>query len=547
MAKLIIDDTENIEEFVMEGQRTTIGREVSNDITLAPSYVSRFHSEIEFDGNSYVITDLNSSNGTLVNGKVIDQCTLNDKDRVQIGAIVMTFVADPQIQPPEPVSHTDAEETEETDDVDGTRMLATGAPKGEGMETAEADVPQDEEPAVVAPPVDKKPPSPPPPPLPSKSQGDLLEMARKQLLDMMDLSPAATIEGDAEKRHKAMEVLRDFLEQNKDLVPEGEKKGNVARELLAQILPFGPLDDLLEDPSISTVYVNSPDQVYTSSGGKVTRRDTVFESEEQIMAVLERLAGSSGRRIYKDKPMAYFHRKDGLKVQAVLPPYTPQGPSLVIKKAPPRLYTLETLVEEEAITSEVAQFLEGCVAERRNLVITGDVTTGKTTLLKSLCDQIPEKERVVVLEELGELSLEHPNCVTLELSPSDPAVREGVFTAEAAVCAAMRLQPDRMIIGELTPNVVPALFAAVSPGVKGVMSTCYATSPQHFLFRVEGLLALGMGVPRGPELPRLVDGAIDVLVDLKVSEKRLPSVASIYQVTGVEEDRVQLRRVFEDE
>ena len=546
MAKLIIDDTETINEFVLEGQRTTIGREVSNDITLAPSYVSRFHSEIEYDGKSYVITDLNSSNGTLVNGKVIDQCSLNEGDRVQIGAIVMTFVADPKIEPARTPSEEEVDETGETDDVDGTRMLGTGAPRDEVMETSEADAPpRDEAPVVAASPVEEN-HAGPPPPLPPKAKGDLLERARKQLLDMMDLSPAATVEGDAEKRHKAMEVLRDFLEEHRDLVPEGEKKGNVARELLAQILPLGPLDDLLADPSISTVYVNSPDQVYTSSGGKVTRRDTVFESEEQVMAVLERLAGSSGRRIYKDKPMAYFHRRDGLKVQAVLPPYTPQGPSLVIKKAPPRLYTLETLVEEDAMTSEVAQFLEGCVAERRNMVITGDVTTGKTTLLKSLCDQIPDKDRVVVLEELGELSLDHPNCVTLELSPSDPAVREGIFTAEAAVCAAMRLQPDRMVIGELTPNVVPALFAAVSPGVKGIMSTCYATSPEHFLFRVEGLLALGMGVPRGPELPRLVDGAVDVLVDLKVSEKRLPCVASIYQVTGVEEDRVQLRKVFED-
>jgi len=539
MAKLIIDDTENTTEYTLEGHRTTIGREVSNDIVLAPSYVSRFHSEIDFDGTKYTITDLNSSNGTLVNGKVMDRQQLADGDRVQIGAIVMTFLEGPKMAPvpPPPSPMEEAEEN----NIDGTRMLSTSAAKEQISETAEA-IPAPGKSPVVEPAPRKAPVAPPP--LPLQEQESLIERARKRLLDVMDISPAATVEADAERRHKAMEVLREFLEENKDAVPVGEKKGNVARDLLAKILPLGPLDDLLEDQNISTVYVNSPDQVYTSSGGKVTRRNTSFESEEQVMAILERLANSSGRRIYKDKPMAYFHRKDGLKVQAILPPFTPHGPSLVIKKSPPHLYTLETLVEKEAITPEVAQFLEGCVSEKRNLVITGDVTTGKTTLLKSLCAQIPLKERVVVLEELGELSLEHPNCVTVELSPADPTVREGAFSAEAAVCGAMRLQPDRMIIGELTPQVVPALFAAVSPGIKGLMSTCYATSPQHFLFRVEGLLAMGMGVPRGPELPRLVDSAIDVVVDLRVSAKRLPMVDSIYQVSGVEEDRVQLKKVF---
>ena len=265
--------------------------------------------------------------------------------------------------------------------------------------------------------------------------------------------------------------------------------------ILAEIMGLGPLEILLRDDTISEIMVNSPRQVYVERKGKLMKTDVVFQNNEHVMRILERIVAPLGRRLDESSPMVDARLADGSRVNAVIPPIALRGPSITIRKFSKKPLTIEDLVRFGSMTHRTAEFLKGCVEARLNIVVAGGTGSGKTTLLNVLSNFIPDDERIVTVENAAELQLTKDHVVTLESRPANIEGR-GEISIQHLVINCLRMRPDRIVVGECRGGEALDMLQAMNTGHDGSLTTAHANSPKDTISRLETMcLMAGMDLP----------------------------------------------------
>jgi pilus assembly protein CpaF len=361
----------------------------------------------------------------------------------------------------------------------------------------------------------------------------LLELDTKLLTATQQLTDAQK----AEIRSKIMTALA-----SEEGVPPLERDA-MADALLAEIAGYGPIQPLLDDPEVNEVMVNSPTLVYVEKKGKLTLADVRFVDDRHVLHVIEKIVAPLGRRIDEASPMVDARLPDGSRVNAVIPPLALKGPSLTIRKFSRKPIMIEQLVEWGTLTKPMALFLEGAIRARANVVVSGGTGSGKTTTLNILSGFIPDDERIVTIEDAAELQLRQQHVVSLETRPPNIEGR-GEISIRHLVRNALRMRPDRIVVGECRGGEALDMLQAMNTGHDGSLTTGHANTPRDMIARLETMVMMA-----GIDLPvRAIREQIASAVDLIVQVARLKDgtrrITHVTEVQGMEGDVVVLQDIF---
>jgi pilus assembly protein CpaF len=344
-------------------------------------------------------------------------------------------------------------------------------------------------------------------------------------------------------RHEIRLIINELLDTTLQLPPHLNRTQIVA-DVLDESVGLGPLERLLEDPSISEIMVNAPDDIWVERGGRLERHAASFSDADAVRSVIDRIVAPLGRRIDESSPMVDARLPDGSRVNAVIAPLALRGPALTIRRFSRKLVRPEDLIGVGAASSAMLAFLAVCVERRRNIIISGGTSSGKTTLLNVLSNLIPEGERIVTIEDAAELSLRHAHLVQLEGRPGNVEQR-GEVTIRDLVRNALRMRPDRIVVGECRGGETLDMLQAMNTGHDGSLTTIHANSPRDVVSRLEVMTLMA-----GMELPVLaireqIASAVDVVVHQARFADGSRRITSIMEITGMESGRVQMQPLFE--
>ena len=369
---------------------------------------------------------------------------------------------------------------------------------------------------------------------------DLKIRVQNRLLSELD--PAM----DISKVNEVRSTIQDLFEQvlaEENIVLSRPERHRLFEQIAAEILGFGPLQPLLEDETITEVMVNGAKNIYIEREGKINRVPVSFESDDHVMRIIERIVAPMGRRVDESSPYVDARLPDGSRVNAVIPPISLVGPTVTIRKFFKSPITIEQLIQFGSITPEALQFLKACVEGRLNVIISGGTGSGKTTLLNILSQYIPNDERIVTIENAAELQLRQEHVVTLESRPPNIEGR-GEVTIRQLVINALRMRPDRIIVGEIRDDAALDMLQAMNTGHDGSMTTAHSNSPRDTLTRVETMTLMA-----GFELPsRAIREQIASAIDLVVHQERLRDgtrkIVNITEVSGMEGEVITMTDLF---
>ncbi|MEO1574646.1 MAG: ATPase, T2SS/T4P/T4SS family [Pseudomonadota bacterium] len=496
--------------------RFRIGKSQECDIVIQDRHASRYHADVVVGADgSVALHDAGSTNGIVKDRQVVrDSVALKIGDTARIGRTEICLLpAGEKVTPPT---------------VAVPRLVSDAA-------------------TPDAPPVAKAPP-PRPPEQPAVSQAllDFKSRVHTEVLDYLGLHKRGEIHkmSTDELRVEATRAAREIIDQKKWSFPDGTSEHLVIEEIVAEAIGLGPLEPLLADDAITEVMVNGPDQLYVERGGRLTRENARFHDDKSLMAIIERVVTPLGRRIDEGSPMVDARLPDGSRVNAIIPPLALNGPTVTIRKFARRQLTMDDLVRYGTLTPEMAEFLEVCVAHRRNIVVSGGTGSGKTTTLNILSNFIPEAERIVTIEDAAELQLAQTHVVSLESRPAN-VEGKGAVAIRDLVKNALRMRPDRIVVGECRGGEAIDMLQAMNTGHDGSMTTGHANSPRDLLARLEVMVLMA-----GFELPvRAIREQVASAVDIILQQTRFADgtrrVTSIVEVDGMEGDVILLQPVFE--
>jgi pilus assembly protein CpaF len=348
---------------------------------------------------------------------------------------------------------------------------------------------------------------------------------------------------DAELRDQVAGLVRQLI-ANSEGFPATIDTEQLVREVVDAALGLGPLDALLADPAVTEIMVNGSQEIWVERQGRLHRSPWRFHDEADLRRVLDRIVTPIGRRVDEGSPMVDARLPDGSRVNAVLAPLSLRGTALTIRRFMRNVLSIEDLVTRGSASPQMFEFLGVCVSSRRNIVISGGTGSGKTTLLNVLSNLIPQGERVVTIEDAAELSLQGSHVVSLEARPPNLEQR-GEITIRDLVRNALRMRPDRIVVGECRGGEALDMLQAMNTGHDGSLTTLHANSARDVVSRLE-VLALMAGM----ELPVLalreqIASAIDVIVHQARFADGLRRIVAIVEVTGMESGRVQMQPIFE--
>jgi len=389
------------------------------------------------------------------------------------------------------------------------------------------------------------------PDAPSKSNKDHRDLKiriHRRLIDEIDFKKAdLELAQDPSKKSKLrskteVKIVSLLDEEAKDLTDRMERK-RLVREILDEALGLGPLEGLLRDPDVSEVMVNGIDHIYAERKGKVVLTESSFLTEDQLRAIIERIVTPLGRRIDEKSPMVDARLEDGSRVNAIIRPLAIDGPSLTIRKFAETPFAIADLIGFGTFSPQMAQFFEAAVVARQNILISGGTGSGKTTLLNVLSSYIPGDERVVTIEDSAELNLPQEHVVRLESRPAN-IEGEGAITIRDLVRNALRMRPDRIVVGECRAGEALDMLQAMNTGHDGSLTTVHANTPKDALSRLET-----MSLMSGLDLPsRAIREQIGSAVDIVIQQARLTDgsrrVTHIAEVSGQEGDAFAIREIF---
>jgi pilus assembly protein CpaF len=520
----------------------TIGRQSSSQLCLTGWRVGRNHAQISRCGKDLVLEDFGTLTGTVVNGERAGaQTVLNDEDEIIIGDCLMVLkcrdyvaLAGSSTNTPSGVGAAPASgsysnvshETRLEPDVKEIAADYINLPPADTGAVGQANGSVEE---------------------PLSGTADYLVHRRRlhqALLSALDLRrrDIAGLSDDA-LRQEAAAALERLIQQDEALPAEIDRH-TLLSEVVNEAIGLGPLEPLLADPTITEIMVNRHDEIYVESRGRLYRHSSGFSSEAAVIGVIDRIVAPLGRRIDESSPMVDARLKDGSRVNAVIPPVALRGASLTIRKFPKRRPTIDELRQLGSFSLDMQRFLQLCVRVRKNVIVSGGTGSGKTTLLNVLSNCIPQGERVVTIEDAAELQLDHAHKVTLEARPPNLEGR-GRIEIRDLVRNALRMRPDRIVVGECRGAEAFDMLTAMNTGHEGSLTTLHANSPRDALSRLETMILMaGMDLPLAAVREHIAAG-----IDLIVQQARLCGgqrlVTAIVQVTGIESGRIQLQPLFQ--
>jgi pilus assembly protein CpaF len=362
-------------------------------------------------------------------------------------------------------------------------------------------------------------------------------------LDLATMDPSKL--DDPSIRPRVLNALRRIIGQLEQAIPPDVDRDQLVGELADEALGLGPLERFLSDPSITEIMVVDPETIYVEKGGRLMLSDARFTDDDRVRAVIERIVTPLGRRIDESSPIVDARLRDGSRVNAIIRPLALRGSCITIRKFARTPLTLERLIELGTLTPPIARFLTRSVIAKKNVVISGGTGSGKTTLLNVLSGAIPAEERIVTIEDAAELQLKQPHVVSLETRPANLEGR-GEYTIRDLVKNALRMRPDRIVVGECRGGEALDMLQAMNTGHDGSLTTTHANTPHEAVARLETLsLMSGLDLPS-----RAIREQIGSSIHLIVQQSRLSDgsrkITAISEVVGVnDEGEVELRPIFE--
>ena len=363
----------------------------------------------------------------------------------------------------------------------------------------------------------------------------------RRLLESMDLAQARRMPREQLQQECSRRVDQLLNEQRCPLsTPEKQK---LIREVMDEIFGLGPLEDLLRDTLVTDILVNGPHQIYVERQGRLSESEQQFRDNEHLVQVIQRIAARVGRRIDESCPMLDARLADGSRVNAIIPPLALDGASMSIRRFGTIPFDIDRLVSVNALTREMSSFLEACVKSRLNILISGGTGSGKTTLLNSLSRWIPAGERVVTIEDAAELQLQRRHVVRLETRPMN-VEGKGEVTQRELVRNALRMRPDRIILGEVRGGEALDMLQAMNTGHDGSMTTVHANNTRDAVRRVENMVSMaGLGFPVHT-IREQIASAINLLVQVGRITGGRRKIRNITEITGMEGEAVCMQDIF---
>ena len=474
--------------------------------------ISERHAILTIREDSAIIEDLHSANGTYVNGVAIDRAyQLDGGKAVQIGPVLFRVSAEEET----PVAETPSCEAEK-------EVPAEPSAEAKGVEEAAIADPNREMRRSVQ----------------TQIQNELLKRMDMKKLTVQGVDREGLEENAREKIHQIIsEVVAN------DRLPEGIDPLRLEEDVFNEALRLGPLEELIDDATVTEIMVNGPERVYVERAGKLELSDCQFADDASVMAIIERIIAPLGRRCDESQPYVDARLKDGSRVNAIIAPLALSGPTITIRKFSKQALSAADFVRFGTWSEEAAKFMQLCVRLRKNIIVAGGTGSGKTTLLNLLSGFIPANERIVTVEDAAELRLQQPHVVRLEARPPN-LEGKGAVTIRDLVKNCLRMRPDRIIVGECRGGESLDMLQAMNTGHDGSLTTVHANSPRDVISRLETMVLMS-----GMELPsRAIREQIASAVDIIIHESRMSDgsrkVTAITEVTGQEGNQITMQDIF---
>jgi len=524
---LVLRFEDGREEWQRHALPVLIGRDTRCGLVLRAWRVARQHARLVARQGEIWVEDLGALTGTSVNGhRVASYGPLMPHDELIIGPCLL------QVERMAPQSPDD--EAAPGTRGEGTEGVVEVPPSPPDIrqplrkEDAREDVRRSREPASPIPDVrwlaHRR-----------RLHAGLIAALQLRRRDIAQMSDAAL-------RAEALAVLSELIASDSEL-PDDLERTSLVSELVDEAVGLGPLEPLLADPGVSEIMVNRHDEIFVERAGRLMRAAASFSSEQAVLGVIDRIVSPLGRRIDDGAPMVDARLPDGSRVNAVIAPIALRGASLTIRKFPMRRLDMDDLLAVGALDEAMGRFLTHCVRHRKNLIVSGGTGSGKTSLLNILSNAIPEGERIVTIEDAAELRLNHAHLVSLEARPPNLEGR-GQVEIRDLVRNALRMRPDRIVVGECRGGEAFDMLAAMNTGHEGSLTTLHANSPRDALGRLETMILMaGMDLPLSAVREHIAS-SVDVVAQLVRAADGRRLISAIVEVTGLEGGRIQLQDLF---
>lgn len=370
---------------------------------------------------------------------------------------------------------------------------------------------------------------------------ELKSRIHSRLIERLDLSRLEAIEQE-QLEEEIRQIVQDLIAHEPTPISSLERE-NLIVEVQYEVLGLGPLEPLLQDPTISDILVNSPQSVYVERFGKLEKVNIVFKNQDHLMQIIHRIVAQVGRRIDESSPMVDARLPDGSRINAIIPPVALEGPALSIRRFALSPYKMKDILNFHTLSSSIAELIQAAVKGKLNILISGGTGSGKTTLLNILSGFIPPSERIITIEDAAELQLQQPHVIRLESRP--PNIEgKGLITVRDLLRNALRMRPDRIIVGEVRGGEALDMLQAMNTGHEGSLSTLHANTPREALNRLETMVLMG-----GIELPqRVIREHISTALNMIVQIERLTDgsrkITSVSEALGMEHDKITMQEIF---
>ncbi len=373
---------------------------------------------------------------------------------------------------------------------------------------------------------------------------DMKARLHRTLINRMDLTKLSSL--TPEQVHAEVSRLAENVLAQEAMPLSVAERDRLVNDVQHELFGLGPLEPLLADPTISDILVNKHDMIYIERRGKIERTNVCFKDDEHLMRVIERIVSSVGRRIDESSPMVDARLQDGSRVNAIIPPLAIDGPVVSIRRFGSEPLRMSMLIDYKALTKDIADMLQMVVTARLNVLISGGTGAGKTTLLNALSAYIPENERIVTIEDSAELQLQQPHVVRLETRPPNIEGR-GEVSQRDLVRNALRMRPDRIVIGEVRGGEAIDMLQAMNTGHDGSLTTIHANTPRDALARLETMIQMtGMRLS-DRAMRQQVASALNLVVQVARLSDGSRRVTSISEITGMEGETITMQEIFQYE